>query len=188
MLAAAIRRFPRKMWLHKGSAAQPSIHDTVWYLADNEVVEYVACRRLIAQPGLAEPEIDFAAWSRSLGYFYQDVKAAMQIIRVLRRVTYRLLTTLPEDAWANTADLPMHGRVSLGEWLQIRESHFPEHIHRMERIHSEWMKASARETAAQEPLQGGFGPQESARQAARRRATQRNAITTGVGLKIHEAG
>ena len=87
-LEDALRRFPRKMWLYKASPDQPSIHDTVWYLADSEAMEYVACRRLIADPDSSAPGHDSAAWSRGLGYFYQDVKAALDIIRTLRRVTY----------------------------------------------------------------------------------------------------
>lgn len=140
-LEDALRRFPRKMWLYKASSDQPSIHDTVWYLADSEAMEYVACRRLIADPDSSAPGHDSAAWSRGLGYFYQDVKAALDIIRTLRRVTYCLLKTLPENAWNCSADFPMQGRLSLDEWLAMRENHFPDYIQRMERIHSEWMLA-----------------------------------------------
>ncbi len=140
-LEGVLRRFPRKMWLYKASPDQPSIHDTVWYLADSEAMAYVSCRRLIADPDSSAPGHDSAAWSRGLGYFYQDVKAALDIIRTLRRVTYCLLKTLPENAWNCSADFPMQGRLSLDEWLAMRENHFPDYIQRMERIHSEWMLA-----------------------------------------------
>jgi hypothetical protein len=143
MLGAALRHFPRKMWLYKESRDQQCIHDTVLHLADSEVVEYVSCRRLIAEPGSTAPKIDLAVWSRSLGYFYQDIKGAMEIIRILRRTTYHLLKTLPEAAWEYTADLPIHGRLSLGEWLDVRENQYPEHIQRMERIYFEWMEAAS---------------------------------------------
>jgi hypothetical protein len=141
LLEHALHRFPKKMWQYKASPDHPSIHDTVWYLADNEVMEYVSCRRLIAEPGSSPIAHDSAVWSRGLGYFYQDVKAAMEIIRTLRRVTYSLLKTLPEAAWTSSADFATHGRLSLDEWLTSRENHFPDYIQRMERIHSGWMEA-----------------------------------------------
>jgi hypothetical protein len=140
-LEDALRRFPRKMWLYMPSPDRPSIHDTVWYLADSEATEYISCRSLIADPDSSPPNHNSAAWSRGLGYFYQDVKAALDIIRTLRRVTYILLKTLPEAAWTVSADFPMQGRLSLDEWLAMRESHFPDYIERMERIHADWMQA-----------------------------------------------
>ena len=143
MLALALRRFPRKMWLYKETPEQQCIHDTVLHLADSEVIEYVSCRRLIAEPGSSTPEIDLALWSRGLGYFYQDIKGALEVIRVVRRVTYRLLEALPEVAWTYTADVPIHGCLSLREWLEIRENHYPEHIQRMERIYSAWLDSTA---------------------------------------------
>ena len=35
----------------------------------------------------------------------------------------------------------MQGRSSLDEWLAMRESHFPDYVQRMERIHADWMRA-----------------------------------------------
>jgi len=35
----------------------------------------------------------------------------------------------------------MQGRLSLDEWLAMRENQFPDDIQRMERIHSDWMQA-----------------------------------------------
>jgi hypothetical protein len=142
MLAAALRRFPRRMWVYRPSANCPSIHETIWQLADSEVVEYVECRRLIAKLDSLAFGVDPSGWCSSLGYFYQDIKEAMGIIRLFRRVTYHLLKTLPEISWTNRVALPVHGDLSLDEWLEIRESCFPEHIERMERIYSQWIEAA----------------------------------------------
>jgi hypothetical protein len=152
-LSAALRRFPRKMWVYRESPNQPSIHETVCHLADTEVIEYVYCRSLVANPRLPIVEINSSAWSGSLGYFYEDIKEAMGVIRALRRVTYHFLLVLPEDSWTRTAELPVHGRVSLDEWLEIRESYLPEQIRRMERIHAAWCEAtSATATSASKVL------------------------------------
>jgi hypothetical protein len=143
VLGAALARFPRKMWVYRPSSNQASIHETICQLADTEVIEYVYCRTLIVDPGLPAVGIDSSAWSGSLGYFYEDVKEAMGIIRALRRVTYHFLRVLPENSWTRVAELPTHGRLSLDEWLEIRESYFPEQIRRMERIHAAWCEVTA---------------------------------------------
>lgn len=142
-LAVTLRRFPRKMWLYKASSDRRSIHESVWHLADSEVVEYVHYRRFIAEPGSPVLAIDPSAWCRNLGYFYQDVKEALGIIRVLRQAVYRSLRTLPEIAWTHVIEVPIHGRVSLDEWLVIRERYMSEHIRQMEEIYSEWFEITS---------------------------------------------
>ncbi len=142
MLAAALHHFPRKMWVYRPSANCSSIHEMIWELADSEVVEYFQCRRLIAKLDLSDLGIDSSVWRDRLGHFHQDVKEAMGIIRVFRRVTYHLMTTLPDISWINTTELPLYGRVSLDEWLAIRESCFPEHIQRMEWIYFGWKQTA----------------------------------------------
>jgi hypothetical protein len=142
-LGATLRRFPRKMWLYKASSDRKSIHESVWHLADSEVVEYVHYRRFTAEPGSPALGIDPSAWCRKLGYFYQDVKEALGIIRVLRQAVYRSLRTLPETAWTQVADVPIYGRLSLDEWLVIRERYMLEHIRQMEEIYSEWLEITS---------------------------------------------
>lgn len=142
MLAAALHRFPRKMWVYTPSANCSSIHEMIWQLADSEVVEYFHCRRLIAKLDLSDLGVDSSVWRDRLGHLHQDVKEAMGIIRVFRRVTYHLLTTLPDISWINTTELPLYGQVSLDEWLAIRENCFPEHIQHMEWIYSQWIEAA----------------------------------------------
>ncbi|MFZ3215985.1 MAG: hypothetical protein WA192_08000 [Candidatus Acidiferrales bacterium] len=137
-LGAALRRFPRKMWVYKDSPDRPSIHDTICSLADAEVIEYVYCRRFIADPGVPPVEIDPHIWTGNLDYFYVDIKAAMGVIRSLRRVTYHFLQVLPQNSWTRVLDLPGHGRLSLDDWLEIRENSFPANITRMERIYTVW--------------------------------------------------
>jgi len=142
-LSFTLRRFPRKMWLYKASSDRTSIHESVWHLADSEVVEYVHYRRFIAEPGSPALGIDPSTWCRNLGYFYQDVKEALGIIRVLRQAVYRSLRTLPEMAWTHVTEVPIHGRLSLDEWLVIRERYMSEHIRQMEAIYSEWLEITS---------------------------------------------
>lgn len=140
MLDVALRRFPRKMWLYTNSSDGPSIHDRVWHIAEIETVEYVHCRRFMAESSFSVREIDSSRWISNAGYFCQDVKEGLGIFRALRRAAYHFLQTMPEASWAKTADLPILGRLSLERWIEIRESYVPEQILQMERIHSEWLR------------------------------------------------
>jgi len=125
-----------------------SIHETVWHLADSEVVEYVNCRRFITEPDSSALGINTFAWSCDHRYFYQDIKEAVQMIRVLRSVVYRSLRAVSQTTWAFTAEIPFHGRVSLEEWLAIRERYFAEQMRRMEGIYSEWLEVTSLTRAA----------------------------------------
>ncbi len=143
VLDAALRRFPRMMWMYRASPAGATIHGIIWELAEREVVEYAYSRCFIARPQSSIVGIDSSAWPNRLGYFYQNIRDAMGIIRALRRATCRFLETLPEIAWTYIADLPIHGQRSLDEWLEIRESYFPAQIERLADIHSAWLDATS---------------------------------------------
>jgi hypothetical protein len=52
LLSAALKQFPKKMWLFKTSPEKWSIHEVILHLADSEATAYICCRRLIAEPGL----------------------------------------------------------------------------------------------------------------------------------------
>jgi hypothetical protein len=139
ILSAALRRFPRKMWVYKHASDRLSIHDSVCRIADHEVIEYLHCRSLVAHPDSATTGIDSGSWSGRLGYFYQDIREAMGIIRALRRFTYHFLEKLPEDLWTRATDQ----HISLDQWLAIRERHYPEQIRRLESIYYEWLDSTS---------------------------------------------
>lgn len=143
-LAAALRAFPRKMWVYMDSKNIQNIHDIVWQLADNEAVEFIYCRRFIADCCPTPTTVDSLALPGRLGYFYQNVKEAMAIIRALRPATYRFLKTLPETAWDSPIEIPTYGKLTLHQWLQIRERCIPEHIEKMRQIYVAWLNAEAK--------------------------------------------
>lgn len=143
LLTAALRRFPRRMWLYQKSKESRSIHGIVWALADREVIEYIYCRSFVVDPGSPAVEMEPFAWPDRLGYFYHDIKDALGIVRALRRATYRFLASLPEIAWTYTAEFPMQGQLSLEAWLRLQESYLPEQIQLMTDIYSEWLEATS---------------------------------------------
>src|SRR5271170_3955793 len=148
LLSAALRQFPKKMWLYKPAAERWSIHEIILHLADSEASGYVRCRRWIAEPGNSGDEIDAARWAGSLGYFYQSTREALEIIRRLRKMTYQLLARLPEPAWSRRAENPLDGNWSLEDWVERQERHIPYHIEQMKQNHAIWLNAHPPRKAA----------------------------------------
>ena len=139
LLCAAVRKFPRKMWLFKASQERWSIHEIILHLADREASEYVRCRHVIAEPGSHIYHIDSARWAESLGYFHQSTREALELVRRLRKMTYQLLAAVPEMVWANTMSHPREGLISLESWIERQERHIPHHISQMAENHETWL-------------------------------------------------
>ncbi len=140
LLSAALRQFPKKMWLHKPCSDRWSIHEIILHLADSEASAYIRCRRLIAEPGSPVLEFDAARWAGTLGYFHQSTREALEIIRRLRRMTYQLLAALPEQIWENAVELQVTDRMTLERWVEIQERHIPHHIEQMKLNYETWLK------------------------------------------------
>jgi len=142
VLAAALRAFPKKMWLYKPAPEKWSIHETILHLADSEASGYVRCRRFIAEPGSPVLQFDAARWAGSLGYFHQSTREALEIIRRLRKMTYQLLISLPDPVWAHTVEHPSDGMLRLEDWVDIQERHIPHHIEQMKRNYEGWLRVN----------------------------------------------
>jgi len=138
ILSAALRQFPKKMWLYKPSAGRWSIHEIILHLADSEAGAYIRCRRFIAEPGSSVEEFDAARWAGSLGYFYQSTREALEIIRRLRKMTFQLLIRLPDSVWQLRAEQPVGGDLCLEDWLTRQEQHIPHHIEQMRHNYQMW--------------------------------------------------
>jgi hypothetical protein len=140
ILSSVLRGFPKKMWLYKAAPDRWSIHEYVLHLADSEAIEYVCCRRFIAEPSLSALSFDASAWASRLGYFHQNTREALQIITGLRRSTHRLLIGLRESLWHTAFDHSRHGKINMETWLEIQERHIPDHLDQMKENYRGWLK------------------------------------------------
>jgi hypothetical protein len=152
LLFAALRQFPKKMWLYKPMPERWSIHEIILHLADSEANSYVRCRRFIAEPGSPVSRIDAARWAGSLGYFHQSTREALEIIRRLRKMTHQLLITVPDSIWLNTVEHPRDGRISLEHWIGLEERHIPHHLQQMKANHEAWAKTHPPRKPATRPV------------------------------------
>lgn len=140
ILCSALRGFPKKMWLYKPSPDRWSIHECLLHFADSEANEYVCLRRFVVEPGSPALTFDASAWASRLGYFHQNTREALQIFAGLRRLTHRLLTSLPESLWHTAFDYSRYGNISLERWLEIQNHHIPDHVDEMQENYRGWLK------------------------------------------------
>ena len=140
LLSAALRVFPKKMWLFKPSSERWSIHEIILHLADSEASGYVLCRHFIAEPGIAPIEFDPRRWAGTLGYFHQSTREALEVTRRLRRMTYQLLVSLPEPVWMNKIVHSKSGEIHLEQWVELQERHIPHHIDQMRHNYDVWLQ------------------------------------------------
>lgn len=138
LLAEALRKCPRKMWLYRPSYDRWSIHEIILHLADSEAEGYIRCRQFIAEPGSAAQVYDAATWASSLGYFHQSTKEALGLISRLRRMTHRILLYIPEQVWSHSVRHPKKGSLSLEEWMQIQARHIPHHVEQIKQNYVLW--------------------------------------------------
>lgn len=140
LLAEALRKCPRKMWLYRPSQDRWSIHEIILHLADSEAEGYILCRQFIAEPGSTAQVYDAATWASSLGYFHQSTKEALGLIVRLRRMTHRVLQYIPEQVWSHSVRHLKKGMLSLDEWLEIQAQHIPHHAGQIHQNHFLWVQ------------------------------------------------
>jgi hypothetical protein len=122
----------------KPGPAKWSIHQIVVHLVDSEVNGYIRCRALVAEPGKTVMAYDQDHWANDLEYESQDLEESLELFRLLRRSTHRLLEAIPDSAWNHTIHHPERGMMMLDDWLQSYASHVPLHLGQINRNMKEW--------------------------------------------------
>jgi len=130
---------PREMWQFKPSPADWSVHEMVVHMADSETNSYLRCRKAVAQSGSAIMGYDQDVWSIALDYHQREVEDALALIRLVRKMTYDLIRTLPEAAWTHTYFHPeLQEQVPLEAWLMTYAAHIPGHIQQIRGNIEDW--------------------------------------------------
>ena len=138
MLTAALWQYPTDMWQWRPGPGKWSIHEIILHLADAEAQGYIRFRTLIAEPGSAVSAFDQNAWASALDYAHRNTDDALDLFRILRRTTYDLIASLPEDAWSRTVVHPTRGAMNIDEWLAGYDRHLMAHIGQIERTTAAW--------------------------------------------------
>ena len=128
-LIAQLEQTPSELWQFKPSPTDWSVHEIIIHLTDSESNSYLRCRGAVAQSGEAIMGYDQDVWATALGYHARNTDDALALLRLVRKMTYDLIKTLPESTWANAYFHPeRQSQVTLDEWLIGYAAHIPEHI------------------------------------------------------------
>jgi hypothetical protein len=146
LLTAFLDKVPPKAWEFKPAPHEWSIHEVIVHMADSEAVGAVRARKLIAEPGSTLMTYDEARWAESLEYHNQSMDVALQLFKLIRQMTYRLLKTVPDQVFTHIvvhpeAIYPEYGEAyTLDKWLHIYTRHVRDHIKQMQDIYTAWNK------------------------------------------------
>ncbi len=144
LFAAALAEIPREAWKFKPEPSEWSVHETVVHMADSECMGALRVRKLIAEPGSTLMPYEESKWADALNYQNQDVEDALQIFKLTRRTTYRLLKTLPDQVFMQSVVHPEMVHPEYGKsytfekWLNIYTRHIPEHIEQLKKTYQAW--------------------------------------------------
>lgn len=140
LLLEALERFPREMWQYKPTEDQWSIHEILIHIADSEANSYIRCRRFLAEPGETLMAYDEMRWGRELSYHDQNPEDALMLFRWLRKLSYDLIKTAPQEVWLRECYHPEDGQITMDDWLNTYDRHIPDHISQMESVHQSWLE------------------------------------------------
>ena len=141
VLTEAIKIYPVEMWQWRPSPQSWSIHEVIIHIADSEANAYVRCRRFIAEPGSGVYGYDENKWAKALDYHHQSTDDALELFRLLRYNSYKLLKTVPEEVWRTaTVNHSETGIVTFDQFLKTYEEHIPVHIRQMDRNYNAWQE------------------------------------------------
>ena len=83
---------------------------------------------------------DEERWAVALQYHEQDTDDALELFRLLRLGTAKLIQNLPEELWSHTIEHPENGTMTLEDWFDTYDRHVTEHIAQMQRIYQAWQQ------------------------------------------------
>jgi hypothetical protein len=139
LLVAALAEIPPEARSFKPSAADWSVHEIVVHMGDSESMAAIRARKLIVEPDSMLMAYQESKWADALDYQKQDAQDSLQIIKLARQTTYRLLKTLAPDAFSHSVKHPEHAEgYSFDDWLSIYARHIPDHIEQMKKTYEAW--------------------------------------------------
>lgn len=141
LLMNVLSQFPKEMWQWKPAPEKWSVHEVLIHIADSEVNSYVRCRRIIAEPGSGVYGYDESKWAKALNYHNRSIDEALDLFRLLRKMSYDLIKTVDDKVWDTaTIEHSENGRMTFYDWLKTYEEHIPVHIRQMQRNLEAWNK------------------------------------------------
>jgi len=139
MLMSTLKDIPREMWKFKPEPTEWSVHEVLVHLADSESNAALRARMLIVQPGGVVMGYDQDKWTVELNYHEQSYEDALEIVRLARKTTHKILKEQPDEVFTHTAKHPEYDEpYTFEKWLNIYSSHIPGHIEQIWNNYKIW--------------------------------------------------
>ena len=139
---AALKAIPKEAWLFKPAPKEWSVHQVIVHLADSETNAYLRARRLIAEPGGPLIAYDQDVWADQLDYYGTNIDEALEVTRLVRKLTYDLLKRLPEGVWEHSVVHPESSEpYTFEKWLRIYAKHPRVHAGQISENYRLWKEA-----------------------------------------------
>lgn len=141
MLAEVLMEIPREMWQFKPEPTEWSIHEIIIHLADSESNAALRARMLIVEPGGTLMGYDQDKWANELNYTEQDLQDALDVTRLSRKTTYKLLQEQSDEVFEHIVMHPEYKEpYTFDNWLNIYSAHIPVHIEQIMNNYKIWQQ------------------------------------------------
>jgi hypothetical protein len=139
LLTDALAEIPREAWLFKTAPQEWSVYEVLIHLADSEANAALRARKLIVEPGGTLMGYDQDKWANELNYHEQNYEDALEIVRLVRKTTYKLLKKQPDEVFEHSVRHPEYEEpYTFEQWLNIYSAHIPGHIEQIQNNYRLW--------------------------------------------------
>jgi len=139
MLIETLKDIPQEMWKFKSEPKEWSVHEVLVHLADSESNAALRARMLIVQPGGSVMGYDEDKWAVDLNYHDQSYEDALEVVRLARKTTYKILKEQPDEVFSHTVKHPEYEEpYTFEQWLDIYSAHIPGHIEQIRENYRIW--------------------------------------------------
>ena len=139
MLMETLKDIPREMWKFKPEQNEWSVHEVLVNLADSESNAALRARMLIVQPGGVVMGYDQDKWTIELNYHDQSWEDALEVVRLARKTTYKILKEQPDEVFNHTVKHPEYDEpYTFEQWLNIYSAHIPGHMEQIKNNYLIW--------------------------------------------------
>ena len=113
ILTTQLDQIPAKVIHFKPQKNKWSIAEIIVHLADSEAHGFVRAKKIIAECGGKVCVYNQQIWAEQLFYDQMDYKDALELIRIVRKSLYKVLTLISEETWHNYIYHPETGKITL---------------------------------------------------------------------------
>ncbi len=138
LITDLLEQNPTEARTSRPTPADWTVHEIVAHLTDSEANNYVRARKIIAEPGSTVMTWDETSWYNVSNYAALDLDEVLSLYHSLHLLTYRLLTDLPDETWANEVKHPEMGKLNLDDWLIMHLRHTNIHLNQMRQNYEKW--------------------------------------------------